>query len=157
MKAGGIGSVRWPVNWATVQPTKKGGYDWSSVDPAVAAAARRGLTVLPFLYGTPRWIASKPTTLPVDSGRARKAWLAFVDAAVERYGPGGEFWDGARAQPGGGQLRAGGAAAGADPHLADLERGQLLLLRLPGLAQPLRAAAEARPTGRSRPPTRPPK
>ncbi|HEY6550122.1 MAG TPA: beta-galactosidase, partial [Solirubrobacterales bacterium] len=93
MKAGGIGSVRWPVNWAIVQPTEKGGYDWSSLDPAVEAAARRGLTVLPFLYGTPRWIARKPTTLPIDSGRARKAWLAFVTAAVERYGPEGEFWN----------------------------------------------------------------
>ena len=92
MKVGGIGSVRWPVNWAIVQPTAKGGYDWSSLDPAVEAAARHGLTVLPFLYGTPRWIANKPTTLPIDSGRARKAWLAFVTAAVQRYGPGGEFW-----------------------------------------------------------------
>jgi hypothetical protein len=92
MKAGGIGSVRWPVNWATVQPSAKGAYDWSSVDPAIAAAARHGLTVLPFLYGTPRWIARKPTTLPIDSGRARKAWQAFVEAAVERYGPEGEFW-----------------------------------------------------------------
>jgi hypothetical protein len=92
MKAGGIGSVRWPINWATVQPTAKGGYDWSSVDPAVEAAARHGLTILPFLYGTPRWIAGKPTTLPIDSGRAREAWLAFVTAAVKRYGPEGEFW-----------------------------------------------------------------
>lgn len=93
MKAGGIGSVRWPFNWATVQPTAKGGYDWSSIDPAVEAAARHGLTILPFLYGTPRWIANKPTTLPVNSGRARKAWLAFVTAAVKRYGPEGEFWN----------------------------------------------------------------
>lgn len=93
MKAAHIGSVRWPVSWATVQPTAKGGYDWSSVDPAVASASRRGLTFLPFLYGTPHWIAKKPTTLPVESGRARKAWLAFVDAAVARYGPGGEFWE----------------------------------------------------------------
>lgn len=92
MKAGGIGSVRWPVNWATVQPTAKGGYDWSSVDPAVEAATRRGLTVLPFLYGTPHWIAGKQTTLPIASARARAAWLAFVEAAVERYGPEGEFW-----------------------------------------------------------------
>jgi hypothetical protein len=93
MKAARIGSIRWPINWATVQPTAKGGYDWSSVDPAITAAARQGLKFLPFLYGTPRWIASKPTTLPIDSGRARKAWLAFVDAAVARYGPGGTFWN----------------------------------------------------------------
>ena len=49
MKAGGIGAVRWPINWAVVQPTAKGGYDWSSVDPAIAAASRKGLKVLPFL------------------------------------------------------------------------------------------------------------
>ncbi|HWI95776.1 MAG TPA: hypothetical protein VNS60_06910 [Solirubrobacterales bacterium] len=92
MKAGGIGSVRWPVNWALIQPRKKGRYDWSSVDTAVAVAARHGLTILPFLYGTPRWVANKATTLPIDNGQARKAWLAFVTAAVERYGPEGEFW-----------------------------------------------------------------
>jgi hypothetical protein len=92
MKAARIGSVRWPINWATVQPTKKGGFDWSSVDPAVAAAARRGLTVLPFVYGVPRWVAAKETTMPVLNGRARKAWQTFVTAAIDRYGPGGEFW-----------------------------------------------------------------
>jgi polysaccharide biosynthesis protein PslG len=92
MKAGGIGTVRWPVGWPAVQPTANGAYDWSSVDPAVEMAARGGLTVLPFLYGTPRWLANKPTTLPIDSGRARKAWVAFVKAAVARYGPHGEFW-----------------------------------------------------------------
>ncbi len=87
MKAAKIGSVRWPVNWATVQPTANGPYDWSSVDPAIEAARRRGLHVLPFIYGTPRWIAPKPTTMPIDSGKARRAWLAFVEAAVERYRP----------------------------------------------------------------------
>jgi polysaccharide biosynthesis protein PslG len=92
MKAARIGSVRWPVNWATVQPTANGGYNWSSVDPAVVAAARAGLKVLPFLYGTPRWIAAKPTKMPIDSGRARRAWIAFVEEAVERYGPGGQLW-----------------------------------------------------------------
>jgi hypothetical protein len=92
MKAGGVGTVRWPIGWPSVQPTAKRQYDWGSVDPAVEAAARRGLTVLPFLYGTPRWLAAKPTTLPIDSGRARSAWAAFVKAAVKRYGPEGEFW-----------------------------------------------------------------
>jgi hypothetical protein len=92
MKAGGIGSMRWPINWALIQPTARGGYDWSTIDPAVEVAARHGLTFLPFLYGTPHWLAGKETALPIDSGRARKAWLAFVTAAVKRYGPEGEFW-----------------------------------------------------------------
>jgi len=92
MKAGGIGSVRVPVSWGLVQPSPKEEYDWSSVDPAVEVAARRGLSILPYLSATPRWLAAKPTSLPIDSARARKAWLAFVKAAVKRYGPGGEFW-----------------------------------------------------------------
>lgn len=92
MKAGGIGSIRVPIGWGGVQPTAKGGYDWSGIDAAVEIAARRGLTVLPFLYGTPHWLTKEATTLPIDSGRARKAWAAFVEAAVERYGPGGTFW-----------------------------------------------------------------
>ncbi len=92
MRAGGIGSVRWPLPWAGVQPTAGGGYLWDGTDEVVATAAKRHLTVLPFLYGTPPWLASKPTTLPVENGRQRAAWVAFVRAAVERYGPGGSFW-----------------------------------------------------------------
>jgi hypothetical protein len=92
MQSGHIGSIRWPVGWAEVQPTENGGYDWSRIDATVEVAARHGLTVLPFLYGTPSWLAPRQTTLPIDSPRARRAWIAFVMAAVRRYGPGGEFW-----------------------------------------------------------------
>ena len=35
MKAGGIESVRSPMAWSAIQPTAKGGYDWSSFDPIV--------------------------------------------------------------------------------------------------------------------------
>jgi len=91
MKAGGIESIRWPLGWAGIQPTRKGGYVWGSFDAVVATAAREGLSVLPFFYGSPDWVAPKETTLPIN-GRARKAWAAFLTAAVERYGPGGEFW-----------------------------------------------------------------
>jgi hypothetical protein len=91
MKAGGIESIRWPLGWAGIQPTRKGGYDWGSFDAVVATAAQQGLTVLPFFYGSPRWAAPKETTLPIN-GQARKAWTAFLAAAVKRYGPGGEFW-----------------------------------------------------------------
>jgi polysaccharide biosynthesis protein PslG len=92
MQAARIGSVRWPFTWAGIQPTAKGGYLWQGTDEVVATAARRHLTVLPFLYATPTWLASKPTTLPVQGGRQRAAWRAFVRAAVERYGPRGSFW-----------------------------------------------------------------
>lgn len=93
MKAGGIESVRWPVAWSAIQPTAKGGYAWASFDETVAVAARHGLQVLPFLLGTPHWLANKETKLPIDSSQARLAWTMFLEAAVRRYGPGGEFWN----------------------------------------------------------------
>lgn len=93
MKAGGIEAVRWPLPWNGVQPTARGGYNWGGFDQVVAVAARHGLQVLPFVYGTPSWIAGKYTTMPIDSSHAKKAWTAFLEAAVHRYGPGGEFWD----------------------------------------------------------------
>ena len=92
MKAGGIESIRWPLSWGLVQPTRNGGYDWSSFDAVVEVAARAGLSVLPSVQSPPRWIARKETTMPIDSAGQRAAWQAFLRAAVERYGPGGEFW-----------------------------------------------------------------
>src|SRR6185312_179210 len=82
MKAGGIESIRWPLGWAGIQPTRKGGYHWESFDAVVAIAARQGLSVLPFFYGSPDWVAPKETTLPIN-GQARKAWTAFLAAAVK--------------------------------------------------------------------------
>jgi hypothetical protein len=91
MKAGGIESVRVAFPWSGIQPTRRGGYNWEAVDPTIEVAARGGLEVLPFLAGTPRWLG-KTTTLPVNNARQRAAWVAFLEAAAKRYGPGGEFW-----------------------------------------------------------------
>lgn len=92
MKAGGIERVRWPMIWSAIQPTPQRTYEWAAFDPVVEVAARRGLEVLPFILDTPAWLAPKGTKLPVDSAQARSAWKAFLQAAVKRYGPGGEFW-----------------------------------------------------------------
>jgi hypothetical protein len=92
MRAGGIETIRWPFPWGGLQPNEQGNYAWESTDAVVATAARHGLRVLPFLYGSPTWLGAKDTTLPVGSGKARRAWKAFLEAAVKRYGPGGQFW-----------------------------------------------------------------
>lgn len=92
MTAGGIESVRVPVSWAAIQPTKRGGYEWGGMDAMVETLSKAGLQVLPFVYQTPRWLAGNWRTLPVNNARQRSAWRAFLRAAVERYGPGGEFW-----------------------------------------------------------------
>lgn len=92
MKAGGIESIRWPMLWAAIQPTKKGGYNWAQFDPVVELAAQYGIEVLPFLLTTPHWLAAKETTMPINNAAQRQAWQKFLKAAVKRYGPGGEFW-----------------------------------------------------------------
>jgi hypothetical protein len=93
MKAGGLESVRFALPWPAVQPTAAGGYDWSYFDQVVSVASRAGLRVLPTFNSTPPWLAKQSTTLPVSTARQRTAWSAFLQAAVRRYGPGGEFWN----------------------------------------------------------------
>ncbi len=92
MRAGGIGSVRIPISWSSIQPTRKGGYEWGGFDQIVETITRSRLQMLPFFYSTPRWLARDWRTLPVNNGQQRRAWAAFLKAAVKRYGPRGDFW-----------------------------------------------------------------
>ncbi|HWM63363.1 MAG TPA: hypothetical protein VNP96_05160 [Solirubrobacterales bacterium] len=92
MRAARIGAVRWPLAWSGVQLTRKGGYEWGAFDEIVEQAARQRLRVLPFVYASPDWATGKYTRMPVANARQRSAWVAFLRAAVERYGPRGEFW-----------------------------------------------------------------
>jgi hypothetical protein len=104
LKRGGVDSVRMPMFWGNVQPVQGGGFDWSSVDGTVTAAARVGVEVLPFLYGAPTWAVPSavvpgsgggiraPKFLPVNTGTQRAGWQQFAREAVLRYGPGGAFW-----------------------------------------------------------------
>jgi polysaccharide biosynthesis protein PslG len=103
MKRGGVDSVRVPIHWASVQPAAGTAPNWSGVDGAVASAAAVGLDVLPFVYGAPAWAVPSvpvpgsggsfraPRGLPV-SGAGRTGWTAFLQLAVQRYGPNGTFW-----------------------------------------------------------------
>ena len=93
MRAGGIETIRAPLHWGGVQPTRRGGFNWSTFDEVVETAAEGRLEVLPFLCAPPRWASRPETRLPIDSGRSRQAWAEFARAAVERYGPRGTFWE----------------------------------------------------------------
>jgi len=93
MKAGGIESIRLSLPWAMIQPTAKGGYDWSGFDSQMEMVTRAGLRVLPSIGSPPKWIARRETTIPVANAKQRQALVKFLRAAVARYGPGGEFWD----------------------------------------------------------------
>ncbi|HEX5761492.1 MAG TPA: beta-galactosidase [Solirubrobacterales bacterium] len=91
MRAARIGSVRWPFAWSGAQPDPQG-FEWGPFDEIVTIAARQRLRILPFVYSTPSWVTRKFTVMPVNNGRQRRAWSAFLAAAVERYGPRGDFW-----------------------------------------------------------------
>jgi hypothetical protein len=91
---GTIGTLRYPFEWRQVEPAP-GKWDFSALDAEVGAAARRGIRVMPVLYGVPAWVHPDPARPPAGAGQ-RAGWAAFVRQVVRRYGPGGDFWQGAR-------------------------------------------------------------
>lgn len=102
MKKGNVGTVRIPFAWQDIDPAKPAGdYNFAVVDEIVAGAARNRVGVLPFLSGSPAWVAkdldgrscgADCVRFAPSSGAALDAWREFVSAAVERYGRRGEFW-----------------------------------------------------------------
>lgn len=90
MAASGVETVRVAFRWFQLQP-EPGAYDLAPADAAVAAAARRGMQVLPVIEQTPSWAATRPGDLaaaPRDPASAQ----AFALTLVARYGPAGTFW-----------------------------------------------------------------
>ena len=104
MSQSNFGLLRVAIPWSVADPAAPaGGYDWSSTDRIVAAAAMHGIEVQPVLYATPEWVAQGLDGASCDvsscflygpqSPAAQAAWAQFVAAAVDRYGVGGKFWD----------------------------------------------------------------
>lgn len=96
-----VGTLRFELSWSGADPTAAPhDYDWSRTDSIVGRAAASGIQVLPFVFGTPSWVAeldgyqcgeSCVSFVPRGSA-ALAAWEDFLGAAAARYGPGGEFW-----------------------------------------------------------------
>jgi polysaccharide biosynthesis protein PslG len=94
MRDSGIDSVRLPMSWAAIQsqPPDVAESDWSGFDYNVELAAEAGIRVMPFVAGSPAWVASQTIDLPVRSAWQRWGWTTFLREAVHRYGPRGAFW-----------------------------------------------------------------
>ena len=102
MAATGFRTERFLLTWGTVEPSQ-GSFDWRETDRLVGGLASHGIRALPALWGSPAWVTPTPAYPPIDSPSDRQGWRDFLDAAVERYGPGGTYWtDGSyqRAHPG---------------------------------------------------------
>jgi hypothetical protein len=99
IRAGGAGSIRLLAHWASIEATEDI-YDWSLIDDAVRSTTARGLRPILILYGTPEWAAQRDgyncssdcNVFAPASAETRSAFAEFAAAAVQRYGPGGEFW-----------------------------------------------------------------
>jgi hypothetical protein len=101
LKTGGVDSVRIPIDWSVLEPSKNS-YNWAETDALVKRTAAAGLEMLPFIANAPAWAvpqatvpgtggAKAPARLPV-SGPAASAWSAMLKQLVRRYGPNGTLW-----------------------------------------------------------------
>jgi hypothetical protein len=99
MAATGIRTMRLMVFWPSVEASP-GSFNWGGYDYFIAQAAQHGIRVFPTLYGTPTWAHTLAGTRDCASSCAphgdasRMAFANFARAAVERYGPNGDFWSG---------------------------------------------------------------
>jgi hypothetical protein len=90
-----VDSVRLPMYWTTIESSSPliVEPEWSSFDKEVELAAEADVRIMPFVWGSPEWVASEPSMLPVRTSWQRWAWQKFLREAAHRYGPEGEFWD----------------------------------------------------------------
>lgn len=101
MGNGQVGTMRLLTLWPSIEP-KPESYDWSYTDFVVANAARNGIEMLPFVYGTPGWVKGVDChglnsdlcqrVPPIGSKQAKDQWRDFLADIVGRYGPQGTFW-----------------------------------------------------------------
>jgi len=91
MRRGGVQTLRFLLRWQAVE-AEQGVYDWSSIDPIAARAARAEIDLLPLVFGSPPWVAAPESHPPLDTDGDMQAWRGFLTALVDRYGREGSFW-----------------------------------------------------------------
>lgn len=95
MADSGIETYRLTIFWQAVQREARGPYNWVAVDALMKQVVDAGMKPFPIVYGTPPFVNEDDLeiTPPVRSPLHRREWTRFLEAAVDRYRPGGEFWD----------------------------------------------------------------
>lgn len=91
----GFGTQRVPVNWASVQPTRKAEYDWGQPDYGVYNAAANGMRPSLIVYGTPRFVhkGTRKGLHGPESKADLREWREFAEALARRYSPNGDYFD----------------------------------------------------------------
>ena len=91
MAAAGVRTERFVLGWTAVEPSQ-GSFDWGRSDRFIGALASHGIRPLPFVWGSPRWVAASPRVPRSTQPPTVQAWRDFLKAAVARYGRGGSYW-----------------------------------------------------------------
>ncbi|MGH9335878.1 MAG: hypothetical protein ACRD21_19260, partial [Vicinamibacteria bacterium] len=89
MGRGQVGTLRFLLNWSTVEPVR-GSRDWSDYDAMIENAALNGVRTMPTVFGSPAFAAATPEAPPGPAAEADFA--SFLAEAAARYGEGGSFW-----------------------------------------------------------------
>lgn len=91
----GVDYLREDLEWDQIEPVE-GEWDWSDADELFQDAAENGMSILPILNSPPCWAVPEET----EPGDCWRTWPSsngdfayFTARAVERYGPGGDFWE----------------------------------------------------------------
>jgi hypothetical protein len=87
----GIGLIRQKFDWASIE-TAPGQYDLRYHDEFVAAAASKGIAILPILFNTPQFHLGRRNGDYACAPRDNASLAAFGQALVRRYGPNGTLW-----------------------------------------------------------------
>jgi Glycosyl hydrolase catalytic core len=91
MEETGVRSNRFLMHWGAVQPSQ-GSFEWGPTDGLIGAFASHGIRAVPFLWGSPSWVAASHAQPPIDGLADLQAWQDFLTAVVGRYGRGGIYW-----------------------------------------------------------------
>lgn len=90
----GTHRLREDLEWERVEPANDE-WDWGDYDELFAAAAERGMSILPILDSPPCWAVPSGTesskcwnTYPVSDAE----YAEFTAEVADRYGPSGAFW-----------------------------------------------------------------
>ena len=91
----GFGVSRFELSWGAIQTTREGPYNWSYADARMIQIAKAGMEPSVIVYGTPRFVRKNADGFypPTNSSQNMQEWKDFLQAAVHRYGPDGDFWD----------------------------------------------------------------
>jgi hypothetical protein len=111
MVASGVESLRVVFNWSYAQPYKSwqdvpaaqmsdftdaGGIPtrFDQMDEIVGLAAQRGLKLVPTVVYAPAWDSARHPKNTYARPSSDAPYANFLTALVDRYGPGGTFWQG---------------------------------------------------------------